>query len=138
MHHISRALTYCILCCIFSRKVLVTIFNHVYSIHDILLKLPLQSAINQSTISDWSEDVKQNKAMKLSVLKTATCGPCLRSRMLRCTFIFYYFVIYKQQKQLFNSFKKLVKVSLVFIKINKLNTDQDLIQIKRWKSAKYW
>ena len=32
---------------------------------------------NQSTNSDWSEDGKQNKTMNLSVLKSATCEPCL-------------------------------------------------------------
>ena len=33
--------------------------------------------------------------------------------------------------QLFNSLKVLVKVSLVFIMINKMNADQALIQIRR-------
>ena len=33
--------------------------------------------------------------------------------------------------QLFNSLKVLVKVSFVFIMINKMNTDQALIEIRR-------
>ena len=38
---------------------------------------------NQSTISDSSEDIKQNKSMKFSVSKSAACEPCLQSRMSR-------------------------------------------------------
>ena len=36
---------------------------------------------NQSTISGSSEDVKQNTTMKLSVLESAVCKPCLQGRM---------------------------------------------------------
>ena len=48
---------------------------------------------------------------------------------LRCHIFDYLYI--QANKQLFNSLKVLVKVSLVFIIINKLNADQALIQIKR-------
>ena len=49
---------------------------------------------------------------------------------LHCHF-FDYLYIQAKKKQLFNSFKVLVKVSLVFIMIKKLNPDQALSQAKR-------
>ena len=68
----------------FYRKILVTIFNLKYT-----CDLFKNFLYNQSTISNWSEQNKtkqntQNKTMKLSVLKSATCEPCLQSWMLHC------------------------------------------------------
>ena len=45
--------------------------------------------------------------------------------------------MHQQKKHLFNSLKVLVKVSLVSIIINELNTDQALIQIKRLEKAQH-
>ena len=66
-----------LLCCTFSRKVFVTIFNLGYTSNTIKYFL-----YHQLTFSDWSEDVKQNKTKKLSVLKSETCEPCPQSWML--------------------------------------------------------
>ena len=82
--HVAR------LCCTFSRKVLITIFNLGYTRY-----LAKDLLCNQSAISDLSEEVKQNKTMKLSALKSATCESYLQSRMLRCIVTFLLF-IYKQ------------------------------------------
>lgn len=53
---------------------------------------------------------------------------------LLCFFIFLYI---QAEKQLFNSFKVLVEVSLVFIMTNKPNTDQALIQKKRLEKVRH-
>ena len=68
--------------------------------------------------------------MKLSVLKSGTCEPCLQSRMLHCTVTILIIYTYKQTNSCLTA-SKYLKVSLVFIIINKLNADQALIQIKR-------
>ena len=108
----------------FQGRSLVTTFNLGYTWY--LVKDFLH---DQSTISDSSEDVKQNKTMKLSVLKSATCEPCLQSRMLHCIVTFLIIYTYKQTNSCLTA-SKYVKVSLVFIITNKLNADQALIQIK--------
>ena len=74
----------------FQGRSLVTTFNLGYTwylVKDFLL--------DQSTISDLSEDVKQNKTMKLSVSKSATCEPCLQSWMLHYTVTFLIIYTYK-------------------------------------------
>ena len=75
------------MCCTFYRKVLVTIFNLGY-----IWYLVKDFLYNQSTIADWSEDVKQDKTMNLSVLKSSACEPCLQSETLRCTLTFFHFL----------------------------------------------
>ena len=87
VQHVCCVLT----CCTFSRKVLVSIFNLGYTWY-----LVKDFFCNQSTISDWSEDVKQNKTMKLSVLKGAKCEICVQGWMLRCTVLFVVLFTYKQ------------------------------------------
>ena len=62
---------------------LVTTFNLRYTSN-----LVKDFLYNQSTILDWSEDVKQNNTVKLSVFKSATCEPCLQNWILRCTVLF--------------------------------------------------
>ena len=54
---------------------------------------------------------------------------------LHCHFCNYLSI--KAKKQLFSSLKVLVKVSLVFIMINKLNADQALIQIRRLEKVQH-
>ena len=54
---------------------------------------------------------------------------------LHCHFSDYLYI--KAKEQLFSSLKVLVKVSLVFIMINKLNADQALIQIKRLEKVQH-
>lgn len=66
--------------------------------------------------------------MNLSVLKSATGEPCLECYV---ALLYFSFFIYISKKQLFTSLRVLVKVSLVFVMINKLNTYQALIQITR-------
>ena len=102
-----------------------------------MVSLAKDSLYNQPTISDCSEDVKQIKTMKLSVLKSATCEPCWKLNVVNKEWtklhvtlhrhIFLFFVY----KKTVNSLLVLVIVSLVFIMINKLNPDQALIQIKK-------
>ena len=54
---------------------------------------------------------------------------------LHCHFCDYLSI--KAKKQLFSSLKVLVKVSLVFIMINKLNADQALIQSRRLEKVQH-
>ena len=133
MQHVCCALTCYTFMLHFFRKVLLTIFNLGYTWY-----LVKDFLYNQATISDSSKGVKQNKIVKLGVFISATCEPCLQSRMLRCTVTFLIIYIYiKAKKQLFSSLKVLVKVSLVFIMINKLNWHQALIQIGRLEKGQY-
>ena len=54
---------------------------------------------------------------------------------LHCHIFDYLYI--QANKQVFDSLKVLVKVSLVFIIINKLNADQALIQIKRLEKVQH-
>ena len=52
-------------------------------------------------------------------------------------YIFLFFVYISEKKNLFNSLKVLVEVFIGFIIINKLNSNQALIQIKRLEKVQY-
>ena len=76
--------------------------------------------------------------MNLIVLKCAACehvscvydvNNVFKVKYYVSLLYFSYFT-YISEKQLFSSLKVLVKVSLVLTMINKMNTDQDSIQIK--------
>ena len=57
--------------------------------------------------------------------------------MLLCTIIFFIIYIYNQRNSSLTASKVLVKVSLVYFMINKLNPDQTLIQIRRLEKVQH-
>ena len=87
----------------------MTIFNLGYTWY--LVKDFLH---NQSTIADWSEDVKQNKTMNLNVLKSSACEPCLQSQILRCTLTFFHF-LYISKENSYLTLKRLGERGVILI-----------------------
>ena len=75
--------------------------------------------------------------MNLRVLKLQHVNHFFKVEYYVALLYFFICYIYISKKQLFNSLKVLVKVSLVFIIINELNTDQVLIQIKRLEKVQH-
>ena len=59
------------------------------------------------------------------------------SSKLNVALHFLFFVYISEKKNLFNSLKVLVEVFIGFIIINKLNSNQALIQIKRLEKVQY-